>query len=60
VAAVPSGLSPTPLIIIKIILRGRWCGILVQNIHAQTEDKIADMKGSLCEEQERVFNKFRK
>jgi hypothetical protein len=29
-----------------IILKGRWCEIIVLNVHAQTEDKIDDMKGS--------------
>jgi hypothetical protein len=27
-----------------IILRGRWCNIIVLNVHAQTEDKIDDVK----------------
>jgi exonuclease III len=31
-----------------IILRGRWCCIVVLNVHATTEDKIDDIKrGSL-------------
>jgi hypothetical protein len=30
------------------------------NIHAATEDKIDDVKGSFYEELERVFNKFPK
>jgi hypothetical protein len=29
-----------------IILRGRWCQIIVLNIHAQTEDKTDDVKDS--------------
>jgi hypothetical protein len=37
-----------------IILRGRWCHIIVLNVHAQTEDKTYDMKASFCEELERV------
>jgi hypothetical protein len=41
-----------------IILRGRWCDVIVLNVHAQTEDKIDDMKDSLYEELERVFDKF--
>jgi hypothetical protein len=41
-----------------IILRGRWCDIIVLNVHALTEDKIDDMKDSLCEELELVFDKF--
>jgi hypothetical protein len=27
-----------------IILRGRWCDIIILNIHSPTEDKIDDMK----------------
>jgi hypothetical protein len=27
-----------------IILRGRWCNNIVQNVHAPTEDKIEDIK----------------
>jgi hypothetical protein len=29
-----------------IILRGRWCRIVVLNIHTPTEDKIDDVKDS--------------
>jgi hypothetical protein len=29
-----------------IILRGRWCHIIVLNFQAPTEDKINDVKGS--------------
>jgi hypothetical protein len=36
-----------------IILRGRWCHIIVLNVHAPTED-------SFYEELERVFDKFPK
>jgi hypothetical protein len=43
-----------------IILRGRWCDIIVLNIHTPTEDKIDDMKESFYKELERVFNKFPK
>jgi hypothetical protein len=42
-----------------IILRGRWCHIIVLNIHAQTEDKT-QLKDSFYEELERVFDKFPK
>jgi hypothetical protein len=38
-----------------IILRGRWCHIIVLNVHAPTEDKTDDVK-----ELERVFDKFPK
>jgi hypothetical protein len=43
-----------------IILRGRWCHIIVLNIHAPTEDKIDDIKNSFYKELERVFDKFSK
>jgi hypothetical protein len=43
-----------------IILRGRWCDIIVLNVHTPTEDKIDDRKGSLYEELERIFDKFAK
>jgi hypothetical protein len=42
-----------------IILRGRWCHIIVLNVHAPTEDKT-NVKGSFYEELERVFDKFLK
>jgi hypothetical protein len=41
-----------------IILRGRWCHIIVLNVHAPTEDKIDDVKDSFYEELERVFDKY--
>jgi hypothetical protein len=41
-----------------IILRGRWCYIIVLNVHAPTEDKTDDVKDSFYEELERVFDKF--
>jgi hypothetical protein len=40
-----------------IILRGR---IIVLNVHAPTEDKTEDVKGSFYEELKRVFDKFPK
>jgi exonuclease III len=43
-----------------IILRGRWCNIIVLNVHAPTEDKTDDVKDSFYEELERVFHKFPK
>jgi hypothetical protein len=42
------------------ILRGRWCDIIVLNVHAPTEDKIDDVKGSFYGELERVIDKFPK
>jgi hypothetical protein len=43
-----------------IILRGRWCHIIVLNVHATTEDKIDDVKGSFNKELESEFDKFPK
>jgi hypothetical protein len=42
-----------------VILRGRWCNIIVLNVHATTEDKIDDIKESFYEELEQVFDKSR-
>jgi hypothetical protein len=41
-----------------IMLRGRWCHIIVLNVHAPTEDKTDDVKDCFYEELERVFDKF--
>jgi exonuclease III len=43
-----------------IILKGRWCDIIVMNVHAPTEDKIDDLKDRFYEELEHVFDKFPK
>jgi hypothetical protein len=43
-----------------IILRGRWCHIIVLNDHAPTEDKTGDVKDSFYKQLECVFNKFPK
>jgi hypothetical protein len=40
-----------------IILRGRWCHIIVLNVHDPTEDKIDDVVSFY---EERVFGKFPK
>jgi hypothetical protein len=41
-----------------IILRGRWCNIIVLNVHAACEDKGDDENDSFCEESGRVFDQF--
>jgi hypothetical protein len=41
-----------------IILRGRWCDIIVLNVHVPTEDKINDVKDRFYEELERVSDKL--
>jgi hypothetical protein len=43
-----------------IILSGRWCHIIVLNVHAPTENKTDDVKDSLYEELKLVFDKFSK
>jgi hypothetical protein len=37
-----------------IILRGRWCNVIVVNEHAPCEDKSDDVKDSFYEELGRV------
>jgi hypothetical protein len=41
-----------------IILRGRWCNIIVLNLHPTCEDKSDDEKDSFCEELGGVFDQF--
>jgi hypothetical protein len=43
-----------------IILRGRWCHIVVLNVHAPTEGKIDYVKDTFYEELERVLDKLPK
>jgi exonuclease III len=43
-----------------ITLRGRWCDIIVLNVHAPTEDKCDDTKDSFYGELERVLDQFPK
>jgi hypothetical protein len=43
-----------------IILRGRWCNIIVMNVHDPTEDKTDDVEDRFYEELEHVFDKFLK
>jgi len=40
-----------------ITLNGRWCDIIVLNVHAPTEDKD-DIQDSFYEELEQVFDQF--
>jgi exonuclease III len=41
-----------------ITLKGRWRDIIVLNVHAPTEDKDDDIKDSIYEELEQVFDRF--
>jgi hypothetical protein len=43
-----------------MVLRGRWCKIIVLNAHAPTEEKSNDSKDSFYEELEQVFDHFPK
>jgi hypothetical protein len=43
-----------------ILLRGRWCDIIVLNVDAPTEEKIDDVKDRFYEELEHVFDKLPK
>jgi hypothetical protein len=43
-----------------IILSGRWCHVIVLNVHAPTEDKTHDVKDSFYGKLERLFDKFPK
>jgi hypothetical protein len=41
-----------------IILRGRWCDIIVLNVHVPTEDKSDGKNDRFYEELEQVFENF--
>jgi hypothetical protein len=41
-----------------IILRGRWCNIVVLNVRAPCEDNSGDVKDSFYREIGRVFDQF--
>jgi hypothetical protein len=41
-----------------IILRGRWCNIIVINVHAPCEDTSDDIKDSFYEDLGRVYDQF--
>jgi hypothetical protein len=41
-----------------IILGGRWCDVIVLNVHVTTGGKTEDMKDNFYEELELVFDKF--
>ena len=43
-----------------IVLRGRWCNIIVLNVHAPSEEKTDSSKDSFYEELEQVFDTFPK
>jgi hypothetical protein len=41
-----------------IILRVRWCDVIVMKVRVATEDKVDDVKDSLYDELECVFSTF--
>jgi hypothetical protein len=41
-----------------IALRGRWCKIIVLNVHTQSEEQSNDSKCDFYEELEHVFDHF--
>ena len=41
-----------------ILLRGRWCNIIVLNVQAPSEEKSDDLKDSFHEELEQVLLSF--
>ena len=41
-----------------IIHRGRWCNMIVLNVHEPNKEKSDDSKDSFCEELEKVFLSF--
>ena len=43
-----------------IVLRGRWCNIIVLNVHAPSEEKSDSSKDSFYGELEHVFDHFPK
>jgi len=44
--------------VLYIILRGCWCNVIFQNVHAPSEEKNDDSKESFYEELEQVFFKI--
>jgi len=40
------------------VLRGRWCSIIVLNVHALNEEKNDCSKDSFYEELEQIFDNF--
>jgi hypothetical protein len=38
-----------------VVLRGRWCNVIVLNVHAPSEEKSDDSEDNFNEESEEVF-----
>jgi hypothetical protein len=43
-----------------ITLKGRWCGIIVLNVHAPNKDKDNHIKDSFYGELDQLFDQFRR
>jgi exonuclease III len=43
-----------------IILRGRWCDVIILNVYAPKEDKTDGINDRFYEELEHIFDKFPK
>jgi len=43
-----------------IVMRGRWCNIIVVNVHAPSKEKSDESKDSFYEELDQVFYRFPK
>jgi hypothetical protein len=43
---------------LHIVVKDRWCNIIVLNVHAPSEGKSDDSKDSFYEESEQVFDHF--
>ena len=41
-----------------MVLRGRWCNIILLNVHAQSEEKSNDSKDSFYQELGQFFDHF--
>jgi 5-methylcytosine-specific restriction endonuclease McrBC regulatory subunit McrC len=41
-----------------IIVRGHWCGIIILNVHAPSENKSDNEKDSFYEGMEHVYDQF--
>jgi hypothetical protein len=46
--------------VLYIVLRSRWCNIIVLNVHERSEKKSDDSKDSFYEKSEEAFDQFRK
>jgi len=41
-----------------VVLRGRWCNVIVLNVHAPSEEKSEDLKDSFYEDLEQFILSF--